>query len=83
MDRNTPPSPPQTRAEPLPMGFHELLQHNAAESIQAHSQPGSRYGTPVPQPHRSQGVDASMVYQHRGGGGDLVGKFHRMPCGLR
>ncbi|KAK3310297.1 uncharacterized protein B0T15DRAFT_546847, partial [Chaetomium strumarium] len=47
MDRNTPPSPPRTRAEPLPMGFHELLQHNAAESIHAHSQPASRYGTPA------------------------------------
>ncbi|KAK4239462.1 hypothetical protein C8A03DRAFT_14167 [Achaetomium macrosporum] len=83
MDHNTPPSPPQTKAEPLPMGFHELLRHNAAESIQAHSQPASRYGTPVPQLHQPQGVDASVVYQqHHGGGGDLPG-YHPQAAHLQ
>lgn len=87
MDRNTPPSPAPapTRAEPLPTGFNELLQHNtaatharestAAESIHAHSQPASRYGTPAPQQHHPQGFDSSTPYQQRGGGGNLVRKY--------
>ncbi|KAK4128319.1 hypothetical protein N657DRAFT_585182 [Parathielavia appendiculata] len=65
MDRHTPTSPGPTRVEPLPSGFNELLQHNAStlhprdtiatEATQTHSQPGSRYGTPGPQPHQPQG----------------------------
>ncbi|KAK4245649.1 hypothetical protein C7999DRAFT_42869 [Corynascus novoguineensis] len=67
MDRHTPPSPAPIKTEPLPSGFHELLQQNAsmpyfrgtmhADSIQARSQPTSRYGTPGPrpQPHQPQG----------------------------
>ncbi|KAL2178599.1 uncharacterized protein P884DRAFT_240539 [Thermothelomyces heterothallicus CBS 202.75] len=61
MDRHTPPSPAPTKAEPLPTGFYELIQHNAsasypcgiihAESIHAHSQPASRYGTPDDSPY--------------------------------
>jgi hypothetical protein len=84
MDHQTPPSPGPIKAEPLPSGFNELMQHNAsasyprdtiiANSVQVHSQPASRYGTPVPQLHHSQGVDAEVIYHQRGGGGDMVGK---------
>lgn len=95
MDQHAPPSPALTKAESLPTGFNELLQHNAAasyprdamsvEPIQAHSQPDSRYGTPASQPHHSQGFDTSMSYQQCGGGGELVGRFSnvsRVPGGL-
>lgn len=76
MDRHTPLSPGPIKSESLPTGFNELMQHNAAasyareaiptDSIQAHSQPTSRYGTPVPQSHHSQGYDASIAYQQHG-----------------
>ncbi len=88
MDRHTPPSPTPTKAEPMPSWFNELLQHNSSapypgepipttESIPAHLQPGSRYGTPGPQLQHSQGIEAPMVYQHGGAGGDLVRRTHR------
>jgi hypothetical protein len=90
MDRHTPTSPSPTRAEPLPSGFNELLQHDAstpypresivAETIQVHSQPGARYGTPGPQPHHSQDVEGSMLYQQCAGTAELVGK-HGRSCG--
>jgi hypothetical protein len=85
MDRHTPLSPGSIKGEPLPTGFNELMQHNTAgsyaretmraESIHAHSQPISRYGTPVPQSHHSQGFEASMPYQQRGGSGELVREY--------
>ncbi|KAL2154091.1 hypothetical protein VTH82DRAFT_2767 [Thermothelomyces myriococcoides] len=83
MNRHTLPSPAPTKAELLPAGFHELIQHNAsasypcgmirAESVQVHSQPASRYGTPGPHslPHHPQGVDSPMDGQHCGGASDL------------
>lgn len=86
MNRHTLPSPAPTKAELLPAGFHELIQHNAsasypcgmirAESVQVHSQPASRYGTPGPHslPHHPQGVDSPMDGQHCGGASDLVGR---------
>ncbi|KAK4105986.1 hypothetical protein N658DRAFT_460108 [Parathielavia hyrcaniae] len=59
MDRRTPTSPVPTKAEPLPSGFNELLQHNASslyprdamgtDATQTHSQPGP-YG-PIPEPY--------------------------------
>lgn len=96
MDRNTPtsPGPPHRtdplKSEPIPSGFHELIQHNnnsnnnslhpppqqpyhnhrgsaGMESINVRSQPGSRYGTPVP-PH---GIDNNH-YNNRAGSGQLV-----------
>jgi hypothetical protein len=90
MEHQTPPSPAAIKAEPLPSGFNELMQHNAsyprdprdtviANSVQVHSQPASRYGTPGPQLHHSQGIDAEVAYHQRGGGGDMVGK-HRGLC---
>ncbi|CAP65005.1 uncharacterized protein PODANS_1_13940 [Podospora anserina S mat+] len=71
MDRNTPLSPSLPKGEPLPVGFNELLQHNAAtphdmnaaDSIRVQSQPASRYGTPAPQLTHSQSFDPSMSYQ--------------------
>ncbi|GAB1311215.1 Transcription factor ste11 [Madurella fahalii] len=81
MDRTTPPSPAPVKADALPAGFNDLLQHNAAasypretantESVHADSQPISRYGTPTPQAHHPQGFDTPMAYQQRGGGGQL------------
>ncbi|KAK3906214.1 hypothetical protein C8A05DRAFT_40950 [Staphylotrichum tortipilum] len=82
MDRHTPPSPTPTKVEPMPSGFSELLQHNSStpypgeaipttESIPTHLQPGSRYGTPGLQLPHSQGIEAPMVYQQGGVGGDL------------
>ncbi|KAK3299098.1 uncharacterized protein B0H64DRAFT_316612 [Chaetomium fimeti] len=63
MDRHTPPSPAPTRGDPLPSGFHELLQHNAsaayphkavpADPIQAHSQPSSSSYGPIPEPYNT------------------------------
>ncbi|KAK4197478.1 hypothetical protein QBC40DRAFT_102966 [Triangularia verruculosa] len=83
MDRNTPLSPNLPKAEPLPAGFNELLQHNAAtphdlnaaDSIRVQSQPGSRYGTPAPQLAHSQSFDPSMSYQR---GGAQIPGFHPM-----
>ena len=94
MDRHTPPSPAPTKAESLPSGFNELLRHNnnsasysrqtmPTEPPQAPSQPESRYGTPGPQPHHSQGLDASVAYPQRGGGGDIVRKDRRAWAGRR
>ncbi|KAK4131966.1 hypothetical protein BT67DRAFT_408036 [Trichocladium antarcticum] len=62
MDRHTPLSPGPIKSEPLPTGFNELMQHNAAaasyareaiptDSIQAHSQP-TPYG-PIPDPYNT------------------------------
>ncbi|KAK3362853.1 hypothetical protein B0T25DRAFT_20230 [Lasiosphaeria hispida] len=81
MDHNTPPSPAPSKADQIPPGFHELLQHNAATSYaregmsveppQAHSQPASRYGSPGPQGFHSQTYDPGMAYHQRSGGGQL------------
>jgi hypothetical protein len=78
MDRHTPPSP--IKGEQLPAGFDDLMHHNtsypreahALDSVQAQSQPPSRYGTPVPLSQHSQGYDAGMQYQQRGMGAPLV-----------
>jgi hypothetical protein len=91
MDRHTPPSPAPNRADPLPSGFNELLRHNAsasypheaADPVHAHSQPGSRYGTPGPQPHHAHGIDTSMAYQQRGVVGDLVRMHPRLYKSMR
>ncbi|KAK1828222.1 hypothetical protein QBC39DRAFT_156518 [Podospora conica] len=97
MDRNTPTSPglplrttEPLKSEPIPSGFHELIQHNnsnsntglhpqqqqqyhhrgsaGVESVQVRSQPGSRYGTPVPQ----HGGHDSSHYNNRAGSGQLL-----------
>ncbi|KAK0628152.1 hypothetical protein B0T17DRAFT_631160 [Bombardia bombarda] len=79
-----PLSPALSKTDALPGGFNDLIQHNSTahysqetpmDSIQAHahSQPTSRYGTPVPQPHRSQGFEQTMQYSQRGGGDQLQG----------
>lgn len=77
MDHNSPLSPALPKGDSLPLGFSELLQHNAAtpslsldsvpaDTVRVQSQPSSRYGTPGPQYH-SQGFDPSIAYQPRAG----------------
>ncbi|KAK0730596.1 hypothetical protein B0H67DRAFT_678389 [Lasiosphaeris hirsuta] len=88
MEHNTPPSPAPSKADPIPSGFHELLQHNAAVSYtregmsaeppQAHSQPVSRYGSPGAQGFHGQTYDPGLVYRQRGGGGQLQGYHQSM-----
>ncbi|KAK3989194.1 hypothetical protein QBC44DRAFT_89835 [Cladorrhinum sp. PSN332] len=81
MDHNLPLSPAMSKGEPLPLGFNELLQHNASvssvpretatgDSIRVQSQSPSRYGTPVPQSHHSQSFD---LYQQQRGGSQMAG----------
>ena len=81
MDLSTPLSPAMSKGgEALPLGFSELLQHNAAvssvpqetgtaDSIQVQSQASSRYGTPIPQSQASQSFDP---YQHHQRGGNQM-----------
>ena len=72
------------KPDTIPSGFHELIQHNNShlhppqyhhresvgiESIHARSQPGSRYGTPVPQRGHE---NVAAAHYHRAGSGQLV-----------
>ena len=70
MDHNIPPPSPTGSlhgGELYQTGLHHLLQHNAAMSpvsvtdggLVVPSQPGSRFGTPVPM---SMGYDQLSVY---------------------
>ncbi|KAK3941853.1 hypothetical protein QBC46DRAFT_458016 [Diplogelasinospora grovesii] len=75
------PAPSRPDPSLLPSGFDELVQHNATASysrdtttlameqiqlVHDISQPGSRFGTPVPQSQQAspQGYDTVMMYQH-------------------
>ncbi|KAK1781347.1 hypothetical protein QBC45DRAFT_449357 [Copromyces sp. CBS 386.78] len=76
MDRRTPPSPAPSGIslhhdyvqQHHPMNFPSQLLENMAPAVpfQTHSQPGTRYGTPVPHPlSHSQSFDTGLQQQYQ------------------